>query len=263
VRVSTYPTVTGEKIVLRLFQTGAARQLSELELPPDALEELRRFLGQTSGLLLISGPAGSGKTTTIYACLQELTGKRSRNIVTIEDPVEQVLSGVTQTEINEARGLDFAQAARHLLRQDPDVLVIGEIRDEATAAIALRAAFTGHLVISTLHAGSAKGVADRFLDLSADPVAVANCLELVLNQRLVRKLCVACHGKACEQCLGTGYHGRIPIMEFIRVAEPHRQAIRARELATFVPGISLADRAKTLVTSGITNQSELERVLGL
>src|SRR6185369_3003398 len=137
-------TVTGEKIVLRLFTSSGARSLDELALPADAREALEKFLRQRTGLLLLTGPAGSGKTTTIYACLRHLAGAGGRHIITIEDPAEQIVPGVMQTEVNEARGLDFPKAARHLLRQDPQVLVIGEIRDDETAAIAVRAALTGH-----------------------------------------------------------------------------------------------------------------------
>src|SRR5204863_5687764 len=147
-----------------------------------------------SGLLLVTGPAGSGKTTTIYACLRQLAEAGGRHIITVEDPVEQIIPGIMQTEINEARGLNFATAARHLLRQDPQVLVIGEIRDDETASLAVRAALTGHLVISTLHAGSCKGVLERLLVMCQDKYAVISALSLIVNQRLLRKLCEACGG---------------------------------------------------------------------
>src|SRR5436190_12671538 len=173
IRVATYPTVTGEKIVLRLFNASAIRRLDELGFTSEVHSELQRFLGQTSGLLLLTGPAGSGKTTTIYACLRGLAEAGGRHIITVEDPAEQIIPGVMQTEVNEARGLDFSKAARHLLRQDPQVLVIGEIRDDETANIAIRAALTGHLVISTLHAGSCRGVFERLLVLCRDHSAVA------------------------------------------------------------------------------------------
>src|SRR5262249_6331312 len=156
---------------------------------------------------------------TIYACLREMTREAGRHIITVEDPVEQVIEGIMQTEVNEARGLDFAKAARHLLRQDPQVLVIGEIRDEETASISVRAALTGHLVISPLHAGSCKGVLERLLALIPDCSAVAASLELILNQRLLRKLCVHCAGKGCAACLNTGYRGRIAAIEALRVTE--------------------------------------------
>src|SRR5437773_10317120 len=213
IRVATYPTVTGEKIVLRLFNSSAVKSLRELELAGEVCGELERFLRQTSGLLLLTGPAGSGKTTTIYACLRGLAELGGRHVITVEDPVEQIVPGIMQTEVNEARGLDFAKAARHLLRQDPQVLVIGEIRDEETANIAVRAALTGHLVISTLHAGSCKGVFERLLVLCSDHSAVAAAVELVLNQRLVRRLCDQCFGKGCPACLLTGYCGRLPLLD--------------------------------------------------
>src|SRR6266700_2949978 len=231
-RVATYPTVTGEKIVLRLFHGTAIRTLSELDFPAEARSALELFLRQTAGLLLLTGPAGSGKTTTIYACLRHLAERGGRHIITVEDPAEQIISGVMQTEVNEARGLDFAKAARHLLRQDPQVLVIGEIRDEETANIAVRAALTGHLVISTLHAGSCKGVFERLMVLCTDHSAVASSIALVLNQRLVRRLCRECIGKGCAVCLQTGYRGRVPLVEWLRVDDAHRRRIIERQLDT-------------------------------
>ena len=173
---------------------SSAKSLRELSLPATAEAELENFLRQSTGLLLLTGPAGSGKTTTIYACLRHLAELGGRHIITVEDPVEQIVPGTMQTEVNEAIGLDFARAARHLLRQDPQVLIIGEIRDEATAQLAVRAGLTGHLVISTLHAGSCRGVFERLLAMCADHSAVASAVELVLNQRLIRKLCSACSG---------------------------------------------------------------------
>src|SRR5688572_27586578 len=188
IRVATYPTVTGEKTVLRLFSAAEARDFKELGLAPNLISELKRFLSGTSGLLLLTGPAGSGKTTTIYACLRQLASTGGRHIITVEDPVEQILPGIMQTEINAARGLDFAKAARHLLRQDPQVLVLGEIRDDETANLAVRASLTGHLVISTLHAGSCKGVVERLLVMSPDRYAVMSALSVIVNQRLLRKV---------------------------------------------------------------------------
>ena len=186
IRVATYPTVTGEKIVLRFFTDTEKPTISELKFPAAAVAELESFLRGTSGLLLLTGPAGSGKTTTIYACLRRLVELGGRHIITIEDPVEQIVPGLMQTEVNEARGLSFAKAARHLLRQDPQVLVIGEVRDDETAEIVVRAALTGHLVISTLHAGSCSGVIERLQMMCSDSYAVASSMELILNQRLMR-----------------------------------------------------------------------------
>jgi type II secretory ATPase GspE/PulE/Tfp pilus assembly ATPase PilB-like protein len=263
IRVATYPTVTGEKIVLRLFNSETAKALGELGLAGAAQAELEKFLRQSSGLLLLTGPAGSGKTTTIYACLRQLAGAGGRHIITVEDPVEQIVPGTMQTEINEAVGLDFARAARHLLRQDPQVLIIGEIRDEATAQLAVRAGLTGHLVISTLHAGSCRGVFERLLVLCADHSAVASAVELVLNQRLVRKVCAACGGAGCERCLRTGYAGRAPLVEWLRVNEAAREAIRRRDLSALAPAQALATSARQLVRQGVTNEAEYNRVFGL
>jgi len=263
VRVATYPTVTGEKIVLRLFQSSSAKSLNELSLPDVACTELEHFLRQSTGLLLLTGPAGSGKTTTIYACLRFLTELGGRHIITVEDPVEQIIPGAMQTEVNEAIGLDFARAARHLLRQDPQVLIIGEIRDEATAQLAIRAGLTGHLVISTLHAGSCRGVFERLLVMCADHSAVASAVELVLNQRLIRKLCSACGGAGCENCLRTGYQGRVPLAEWLRVNETLREKIRRRELSSLAPAQTLEATARELVERGVTNEAEFQRVFGL
>ena len=263
VRVATYPTVTGEKIVLRLFNTTSAKTLGELSLPVSANAALENFLRQTTGLLLLTGPAGSGKTTVIYACLRHLAGLGGRHIITVEDPVEQIVPGTMQTEINEAIGLDFARAARHLLRQDPQVLILGEIRDEATANLAVRAGLTGHLVISTLHAGSCRGVFERLLAMCADHSAVASAVELVLNQRLIRKVCSACDGEGCETCLRTGYQGRVPLVEWLRVDEKVRDQIRRRDCAALAPTETLEAAARSLVNQGVTNEVEFKRIFGL
>jgi general secretion pathway protein E len=262
-RVATYPTVTGEKIVLRLFNPETARTLGELSLPPTMQAELEKFLRQPSGLMLLTGPAGSGKTTTIYACLRELVQMGGRHIITVEDPVEQIVPGTMQTEANEAIGLDFARAARHLLRQDPQVLVIGEIRDESTAQLAVRAGLTGHQVISTLHAGSCRGVFERLLVMCADHSAVASAVELVVNQRLLRTACTACDGAGCETCLRTGYRGRRPLVEWLRVNDAAREAVRHRELSTLVPVQTLEAAARQWVNQGVTNEAEYRRLFGV
>jgi type II secretory ATPase GspE/PulE/Tfp pilus assembly ATPase PilB-like protein len=262
-RVATYPTVSGEKIVLRLFGSGAPMGLAELGFGRDTLTALEQFLGQNSGLLLLTGPAGSGKTTTIYACLRELAAESGRHIITIEDPAEQIIPGIMQTEVNEARGLTFDKAARHLLRQDPQVLVVGEIRDEETANIVVRAALTGHMVIATLHAGSCEGVFERLLVLCQDHYSAVSALELVLNQRLVRRLCPDCRGGGCQACLGSGYRGRIPVVEWIRVDEVVRNRVRREGPGVIRPVPSLADAARDLVKHGLSDEKELRRVLGL
>ncbi len=261
VRVATYPTVTGEKIVLRFF-SEEAQVLDELGYAPVALEVLKSFLQSTSGLMLLTGPAGSGKTTTIYSCLRHLAEQGGRHIITVEDPVEQVLPGIMQTEVNEARGLTFAKAARHLMRQDPQVLVIGEIRDEETANIAVRAALTGHQVISTLHAGSCSGVLERLLVMCPDKYAVVASLALVFNQRLVRQLCDGCAGKGCGSCLDTGYNNRLPITEWALMDESIRAKVRDAGAAAFQPVQPLAAAGSNLLADKLTDQTELDRVLG-
>ncbi|HEU6448081.1 MAG TPA: ATPase, T2SS/T4P/T4SS family [Verrucomicrobiae bacterium] len=263
VRVATYPTVTGEKIVLRLFNSNSVKALAEIDFPQNARVELEKFLRQPSGLLLLTGPAGSGKTTTIYACLRQLAETGGRHIITVEDPVEQIVSGTMQTEINEAVGLDFSKAARHLLRQDPQVLILGEIRDDATAQLAVRAGLTGHVVISTLHAGSCRGVFERLLAMCDDRSAVASASELILNQRLIRKICANCDGEGCENCLRAGYCGRVPLVEWLRVDEKMRGQIRHHELSAIVPEQTLENAARSLVNAGVTDEKEFKRIFGL
>ncbi len=262
IRVATYPTVTGEKIVLRLFESVETRTLADLDFPTEVLQELRRFLAQAAGLMLLTGPAGSGKTTTIYACLEELVRAGGRHIITIEDPAERIVPGVMQTEVNEARNLGFAEAARHLLRQDPQVLVIGEIRDDQTANIALRAALTGHLVISTLHAGSCRGVLERLSVLCEDLAALASTLDLVIHQRLVRRWCADCHGRGCASCLNTGFRGRLPVLEWLRIQDPARRSVAMRDFTTLTPQTSLSQNARRLVEAAQTSPAEVSRVLG-
>ncbi len=262
VRVATYPTVTGEKIVLRLFTQTRALTLDQLEIAPDVCAQIRSFLKRGTGLLLLTGPAGSGKTTTIYACLQQLLETGGRHIITIEDPVEQILPGIMQTEVNEARGLSYATAAKHLLRQDPQVLVLGEIRDDETADLAVRAGLTGHLVIATLHAGSCRGVFERLLVMCHDQYSVMAAIELVLNQRLIRRVCAACQGAGCGACIQTGYHGRVPVVEWVRLDPALRARVREKGVQVIQPVRSLEDCVADLRTAGVTNEAEIHRILG-
>ncbi len=260
-RVSTYPTVTGEKIVLRLFRETRVVPVGALGFPEEGAAEVCRFLRQGMGLMLLTGPAGSGKTTTIYSCLGELCREGGRHIITVEDPAEQVIPGVMQTEVNEARGLTFAAAARHLLRQDPQVLVLGEIRDEETAGVAVRAAATGHLMISTMHAGSCRGVWERLTALCPDAGAAASALDLVWNQRLIRRRCGSCAGEGCDECLRTGYRGRVPVAEWFRFEEASRRELRQHGAGAIRPAISLETAAESLLARGVTTATELERIL--
>ncbi len=262
IRVATYPTVTGEKIVLRLFAAAEVIALGQLGFPEPARRALERLLAQPAAMVLLTGPAGSGKTTTIYACLQQLAADPGRHIITIEDPVERVLGGVMQTEVNPAVGLTFAAAARHLLRQDPQVLVVGEIRDEETANLAVRAAFTGHLVIATLHAGSCRGVFERLFDMCDDRYAAIAAVAMVLSQRLVRQLCPECQGEGCEACLRTGYCGRVPAAEWLDVDDALRRQLRERGADAVAPDPTLEAEGRRLVADGVTDERERLRVFG-
>jgi type II secretory ATPase GspE/PulE/Tfp pilus assembly ATPase PilB-like protein len=263
VRVSTYPTVTGEKLVLRLFANFASPTLEDLHFKPWITEALLQALRQPAGLILLTGPAGSGKTSTIYAALHFLSRTLQKQIVTIEDPVEQIIPGVTQTEVNETLGLTFASAAKHVLRQDPEVLVIGEIRDEETARTAVRAGLTGHLVIATLHGGSCHGVIERLLNFDPDRHAIAQSLLLVMNQRLLRALCPDCGGRKCEKCLQTGYRGRIPIAEVLNKSEELTRYVQDRRAPMPELKQTLATEAQEWAAQGKTSPEEVSRVLGV
>jgi type II secretory ATPase GspE/PulE/Tfp pilus assembly ATPase PilB-like protein len=272
-RVSTFPTIHGERAVVRLFDPfGRGLELDQLGLPEALRAALEAMLRQRTGAFLLTGPSGSGKTTTIYACLRHLVRESGggRHVVTIEDPVEQVLDGVSQSQARPGTEFDFARGLRGLLRQDPEVIMIGEVRDAETAAAAVEAALTGHLVVSTVHAGSACGVIGRLLDMGVEPYLLTSALNGVLNQRLVRRLCPDCRRAAgCERCAGTGYHGRLLLAELLTPDAPLRQAILARsdtealEAAADRPGRqTLWAAAERAVADGLTNREEVARVLG-
>jgi type II secretory ATPase GspE/PulE/Tfp pilus assembly ATPase PilB-like protein len=276
-RVSTFPLVHGEKVVVRLFETGSTvLDLDQLGLPESLLGILKAMLRERQGALLLTGPSGSGKTTTIYACLRHLIRDSGggQQIVTIEDPVEQVLEGVSQAQARPGTEFDFARGLRSLLRQDPEVIMIGEVRDAETAAIALSAALTGHLVITTLHAGSACGVVGRLLDMGIEPYLLTSGLKGILNQRLVRRLCPVCRGTehvahGCSACRGTGYQGRLLLAELLILGPALRQAILARsdtaalEAAAASRGrASIWTAAEQAIADGSTTRQEIERVLG-
>jgi type II secretory ATPase GspE/PulE/Tfp pilus assembly ATPase PilB-like protein len=264
-RVSTFPTIHGERAVVRLFDpTGHVLDLEELGLPQSIVPVLESALAETSGVLLLTGPGGSGKTTTIYACLRHLVraSHGGRHIVTLEDPVEIALEHVSQSQMHPASGFDFARGLRSVLRQDPEVIMIGEIRDRETAQIAIEAGLTGHLVISTVHSGSACGVVGRLLEMGIEPHLITSSLKAVMGQRLLRRLCTSCARPAdvagpkrsvarnrgsgptlradpatpvrdweavgCEGCFGTGYRGRRLIAEVLVVNETVRGAILDR-----------------------------------
>ena len=280
VRVSLVPTGFGERVVLRLLDRAAALlDLPELGLAPAAAAVLDRLLAQSHGIILVTGPTGSGKTTTLYAALQRLrTGER--NIMTIEDPVEYQLRGIGQIQVNPRIDLSFASGLRSVLRQNPDVILVGEIRDRETVEIALQAALTGHLVFSTLHTNDAPGALTRLLDMAVEPFLISSSLLAVLAQRLVRRVCPACGregppgaeeraalgaatpamlrhaGPGCNDCRGTGYRGRTAIHELLVVNDQIRTLIMARADAAAVRRRATADGMATLRDDGLAKVCE-------
>ena len=253
IRLSTLPIQGGEKCVLRLLPTEDRKQtLDSLEFTPAILQEFRRIFSKPQGLFLITGPTGSGKTTTLYAGLREILQKKI-NVTTIEDPVEYPLKGANQVQVNEKCGLTFAAAMRSILRQDPDAILVGEIRDEETARIAVQAAQTGHLVLSTLHTNSAKAATERLQDLGISPAVLKDCLLGVAAQRLLRKVAGSTNrGNGTDGYANTAnetYSGRIAAVE---IYTPE---------GGYVQG-TLREYACGLVNAGITDMREVERVLG-
>ncbi len=290
-RVSTVPTLYGEKAVVRLFiGSGPRLRLDDLGLPAEIVATLRRLLDETSGAILLTGPAGSGKTTTIYACLRELVARAAgaRSIVTLEDPIEAEVRGAAQSQVNAAAGFDWATGLRSLVRQDPEVIMIGEIRDRATAEIAFQAALTGHLLLSTFHAGSAAGVISRLSDMGIEPFLLRSTVAAVVCQRLVRRLC-DCAGESsdpdvrlgltvdrvrlpvgCPRCRGTGYDGRIVLAEMLvpgrgelgRAILSRGDTTHLESLAVRAGMITRWERASAAVREGRTSPIEVRRVLG-
>jgi len=215
VRVSTLPSAHGERAVLRLLDKSEARlTLEAVGMQGTVLQQLDQLIHQPHGILLVTGPTGSGKTTSLYAALQRLDATR-HNIMTVEDPIEYELPGVGQTQVNAKIDLTFAKALRAILRQDPDVIMIGEIRDFETAQIAIQASLTGHLVLATLHTNDAASAVNRLIDMGVEPFLLSSSLLGVLAQRLVRKRCNACQGAGCAVCGLTGYAGRTGIFELL------------------------------------------------
>jgi general secretion pathway protein E len=278
-RISTFPTIHGEKAAIRLFESASrVLDLDNLGLTAGVLQPLQALLQERSGAILLTGPSGSGKTTTIYACLRHLVGLGGgKQIVTIEDPVEQVLEGVSQAQARPGTEFDFARGLRSLLRQDPEVIMIGEVRDPDTAGIAIEAALTGHLVFSTLHAGSACGVVGRLLEMGIEPYLLTSGLRAILNQRLVRRLCDSCgrldgetwQPVGCDVCRATGYRGRVLLAEIVTLDAELRRAILAKSDTSTLEAVARAagrttirDAAAEAVVQGITTSQEIERVLG-
>ena len=267
VRVSTLPSAHGERAVLRLLDKSEVRlTLEAIGMQGAVLQKIDHLIAQPHGILLVTGPTGSGKTTTLYAALQRLDATRN-NIMTVEDPIEYELAGVGQTQVNAKIDLTFAKALRAILRQDPDVIMIGEIRDFETAQIAIQASLTGHLVLATLHTNDAASAVTRLTDMGVEPFLLSSSLLGVLAQRLVRKTCAACHGAGCEACGQTGYAGRTGIFELLVASEAIRAQIHNQTAEADIRATALAqgmvlmrDDGQRLVDAGITSAEELLRV---
>ena len=267
VRVSTLPSAHGERAVLRLLDKSESKlSLESVGMQGDVLRRFEHLVTQPHGIILVTGPTGSGKTTTLYSALQRLDAARS-NIMTVEDPIEYELAGVGQTQVNAKIDLTFAKALRAILRQDPDVIMIGEIRDFETAQIAIQASLTGHLVLATLHTNDASSAVTRLTDMGVEPFLLSSSLLGALAQRLVRKLCVHCHGAGCGECGQTGYTGRTGVFELLVTddairAQIHNRASEAEiRTAALAAGMTLMrDDGERLVQAGITSREELIRV---
>jgi general secretion pathway protein E len=267
VRVSTLPSAHGERAVLRLLdKSGTRLDLAGVGMEGQTLARFQRLLAQPHGIVLVTGPTGSGKTTTLYAALSQFDAAH-RNIMTVEDPIEYELPGIGQTQVNARIDLDFAKALRAILRQDPDVIMIGEIRDFETAQIAIQASLTGHLVLATLHTNDATSAVTRLTDMGMDAFLLSSSLLGVLAQRLVRKLCLACKGQGCASCAQTGYAGRTGVFELLVAnddirAQIHRGESEAvlRESAQHNGMQLMRDDVQRLVDAGITSPEEAARV---
>jgi general secretion pathway protein E len=267
VRVSTLPSAHGERAVLRLLDKSETRlSLPSVGMQGRTLERFQQLVTQPHGLILVTGPTGSGKTTTLYAALQSLDATGS-NIMTVEDPIEYELAGVGQTQVNAKIDLSFAKALRAILRQDPDIIMIGEIRDFETAQIAIQASMTGHLVLATLHTNDAASAVTRLTDMGIEPFLLSSSLLGVLAQRLVRKVCTHCQGTGCTHCGQTGYAGRTGIFELLVTDDALRAQIHAkqaeaniREAAVAGGMVLMREDGERLVQLGITKAEELLRV---
>ncbi|MFC4076627.1 GspE/PulE family protein [Salinithrix halophila] len=268
VRVSSMPTLHGEKVVLRLLRNRSElMSLQELGMGEEERKRLTQLIKRTSGLLVVTGPTGAGKSTTLYAILQELN-REEVNLVTLEDPIEFQLSGVNQIQINPKAGLTFARGLRAVLRQDPNIIMVGEIRDQETADIAIRAALTGHLVLSTLHTADASSTITRFLDMGIEPYRIASSLIGVAAQRLVRLICRDCRGKGCHDCRQMGYRNRTGAFEVLSLKEEFQPMIveraplsRLRQSFQKAGMRSLSDVILEKVMTGETTISEYHRVV--
>jgi len=286
VRVSTVPSMHGESIVLRLLQKDVSLfDLGNLGLDSRTRKEFEEIVSLPHGMILVVGPTGSGKTTTLY-CVMKILNCESNKIITLEDPVEYQMPGLTQIQVRSQIGLTFASGLRSIVRQDPDIILVGEIRDRETAEIAIHAALTGHLVLSTLHTNDAPGAISRLLDMGVEGFLISSALLGVLSQRLVRRVCPECNGKGqiistaeneasaetrrCRTCSGSGYRGRIGIYEWMLVNDELRHAINERRDATEISAIarrhgmrSLREDGESKAGAGITTLAEVTRVCQL
>jgi type II secretion system protein E len=291
VRVSVIPDVWGEGVCLRLLdRANMAVSLEELGMPPQVLTQFKQLITEPHGILLVTGPTGSGKTTTLYAALQKINNVEDK-IITVEDPVEYQLGGIKQIHVNQKIGLTFGNGLRAILRHDPDIIMIGEIRDLETAEIAVQSALTGHLVFSTLHTNDAPTAITRLVDMGLEPFLVASTVEGLMAQRLVRRICKHCkmecsrkdaefaegilpadvktfwRGKGCEECRGTGYKGRQGVFELVVVDDQIREMILKREGANRLKKYAMEHGMKTLrddgwdrVRAGVTTPEEVIRI---
>ena len=294
VRVSTLPTIYGEKIVMRILDTaGTSHNIDKLGIEPELLAVLKNALNQPHGIMIVTGPTGSGKSTTLYACLNHLKDP-TVNITTVEDPVEYRLAGINQVQVKPEIDLTFASCLRSILRQDPDIVLIGEIRDKETVEIAIKASLTGHLVLSTFHTNDAPSAITRLINMGIEPYLLSSSLNLVVAQRLVRKICDKCkepttlseqvlkrlqvdpaklkdakfsRGKGCPACGNTGYHGRLPIFEFLVMDHELRELVTAAATESQLRAVSRKKGYGGLLESGVIKMLQglttAEEVLGV
>lgn len=267
VRVSTLPSAYGEILDMRLLRSHAAFiKLDELGLSPNALAQIKEAVSLPHGMILVTGPTGSGKTTTLYAILDSLNHPGVK-IITIEDPIEYRVRGIDQVGIDAAKGFNFAEALKGVLRQDPDIIMVGEIRDKETANIGLQAAMTGHLFLSTLHTNNAPAALARLIDMGIEPYKIAGAINLIIAQRLVRKLCTGCNGTGCTTCNKTGFKGRLPIIEVLKPSPKLDEAIMRQasirelyDIAKQEGMVTMHEDGMQKVQNGLTTAEEVERV---
>jgi type IV pilus assembly protein PilB len=291
IRVSTLPVIQGETVVMRILdRSRVILTLGGLNFTPDMLQHYRRLITRPYGMILVTGPTGSGKTTTLYASINTID-RKAHNIVTVEDPVEYQMMGVNQMQVNPKAGTTFASGLRSILRQDPDIIMVGEIRDRETAEIAIQAALTGHLVFATLHTNDAAGATTRLIDMGIEPFLIASSVIAIMGQRLTRKICLNCkkpyaatpellktlglapgavtfqRGEGCPSCKGTGYQGRMSIFELLEPNEELRAMIVAKASSSSIKAAAVQAGFRTLrqeglkqVIAGVTTVEEVLRV---